>query len=155
MTATSARLLAALGVLALVVAFTVNQLRGGAPVDVPGYAPVTLLVLAGIEGYAGDSIRSRIHRHPRTRPVVPLAVARLAALAKATSPVGALAAGTYAGILLYALTEMDEIEAARDEVLTLVFGLVTAAGLTAAALFLESSCRTPPQPNDDEEEAAP
>lgn len=151
---TSYRLLTALAVAALVVAFALNQARGGAPVDVPGFAPVTLLILAAIEGYAADNIRVRVHKHPRTRPVVPLAIARLAALAKATSPVGALATGTYGGILLYALTEIDEIEAARDEVLTLVFGLLAAAALTGAALFLESSCRTPPQPDDEEDAGA-
>ncbi|MDP9436314.1 MAG: DUF3180 domain-containing protein, partial [Actinomycetota bacterium] len=68
------------------------------------------------------------------------------ALAKASSPTGALLAGAYAGLLAHVLT-LDAEQARAD---ALVAGLSAAAALVlvGAALLLERACRTPdgPQP---------
>ena len=53
-------LLVGLAVAMFLIAFVVQQSRGGAPFDVPGYAPVSLLVLAAVEGYTAENIRGRI-----------------------------------------------------------------------------------------------
>ena len=78
------------------------------------------------------------------RPIHPIAVARLAALAKASSPVGVAMAGGYAGFLVH-VSRLDGPQAGADTVtaaLGTAFGLV----LTVSALVLERACRvkTPP-----------
>ena len=65
------------------------------------YALLWLAVLAIAEFYLAAVTRARLAGRPGTRPVDPLVVARFVALAKASSIVGSLAAGGYAGYLLW------------------------------------------------------
>jgi hypothetical protein len=112
----------------------------------PRYAPLWLLLLGAAEAYSALMTRSRLAGRHGTRPPNPLVVARLAVLAKATSPVGALAAGAYAGFLVHVARESSP--AARTDTRTAVLGIACSLALVAAALLLERVCRVRP-PRDD------
>lgn len=112
---------------------------------VPLTAPVSLAVLAAGEGYVAPSVRARLAGRPRTRPILPLTVARMAAFAKASGLVGALAVGAYVGLLGYVASHRGGRTATHDTV-SAGLGLAAAVGLTAAALALEWVCRVPGRP---------
>jgi hypothetical protein len=112
----------------------------------PRYAPLWLLLLAAAESYSAVMTRTRLAGRHGTRPANPLVVARLAVLAKATSPVGALATGTYAGFLLYVVRESSP--ASRADTRTAILGIGCSLALVAAALLLERVCRVKSPPDD-------
>ena len=115
--------------------------------DVPSparYWPVTLLLVGLGELYTAYTTAAR--RAGRGRPIHPIAVARLAALAKASSPVGAIMAGGYAGFLVH-VSRLDGPQPSSDTVtaaLGTAFGLV----LVVCALVLERACRVKTPPED-------
>jgi hypothetical protein len=121
----------------------------------PTLAPASLALIALVEGVLAVGTRNRLLRRPGTRPVEPMLVARYAALAKASSIVGALALGAYAGVLGYVLPLRDAPQPRTDAV---VAGFGAAAGLAVviAAYSLERVCRvkppkdSPPQPPTDQ-----
>ncbi|WP_092558117.1 DUF3180 domain-containing protein [Actinoplanes derwentensis] len=109
-----------------------------------------LAVLAIAEAYLAQNTSARIARKPGSLPVHALSIARFAALAKASSLVGALSAGFSAGLLLWlALEPTDE---AASSVPVAATTLVAAVALIAAALWLERSCRVPDRPDDESPE---
>ena len=112
----------------------------------PTFAPLWLLLLALAEGYTAQLTRGRLAGRHGTTPIHPLVVARLAALAKATSPVGALATGAYAGFL--AKVAMTAGQAAHDDTRTAIVGVVCGLLLTVAALALERVCRVKLPPDE-------
>ena len=113
----------------------------------PRYAPLTLLLLALAEFYLAASTRARLAGRTGTKPINPLVVARLAALAKATSPVASIATGAYAGLLGY-VAGVEGPQASRD-VTTSAAGVATGAALLAAGLMLERVCRVKPPRDSD------
>ncbi|WP_214413229.1 DUF3180 domain-containing protein [Sphaerisporangium fuscum] len=115
---------------------------------VPWTAIPTVLLLAVGEAYSGWMTRARIRRAPDTEPVEPLAVARLAALAKASAYVGAACAGLFAGFVFHVLPLLDQDVPRRDFFLA-GGSLVACVVLVCAALFLEHCCRVPKGPDDD------
>jgi hypothetical protein len=82
------------------------------------------------------------------RPVEPMAVARLAVLAQASAWVGAVCAGVWAGVLVHAASQLGTLQTAPGDTVAAVVGVVLAAALVAAALWLESVCRVPPGDED-------
>lgn len=147
MRATKLRVLVAAAVVVGVLAYlVVNAAYGDLP-PLPGYAPASLLFLSIAEAVTARSIRRRFARRPGVLPVNPLTVARLAALAKASSLAGALVLGGYAGILVYTLARRQELVAARSDARTSGLGIAASVALVAAALWLEHSCRTPDRPD--------
>jgi hypothetical protein len=111
---------------------------------------LTLAGLAVVEAVAARTTRARIEQRPRSGRLNPLLVARYAVLAKASSLAGALFAGAYAGVALWALAERDQLTVAGKNLPPAVAGLVGALALTAAALLLERACRVPPPPEDQD-----
>jgi hypothetical protein len=110
------------------------------------WSPVLVLaVLAVGEGILAQNTGARIQRKPGAQRVDPLAVARYVALAKASALVGALSTGFSAGLLAW--LAMEPTEAARSDVPTAAAGLIAAAALVAAALWLERACRIPTEPD--------
>jgi hypothetical protein len=109
---------------------------------------VFLAVLAAAEGYTASTTRARLAGRPRTQPIHPITVARIAALAKATSPVAALAAGAYAGVLGYVAQLVGPHPA--DDLRTSVIGVVASVILVVAALAMERVCRVKTPPKGDE-----
>lgn len=100
-----------------------------------------LLLLAVAEAWSGRSLRTRL-RGGGGKPVLPIAVARMAALAKATSLAAALLGGLAAGYLLYVAGSLDKA-AYRADAYAAGGTLVSALLLAAAALYLEYGCRVP------------
>jgi hypothetical protein len=132
------------------------------------WLPTPLAVLAVAEALGARTLRARLaaEREARTagrqgkpgatpapdpvRPVEPLLVARLAVLAQASAYVGAVFAGIWVGVLTYVGSELGRLQAARGDTVTALIGIVAAAGLVVAALWLESACRVPPASGKDE-----
>jgi hypothetical protein len=129
---------------------------------------VPLGVLALAEALGARTLRARLTaerearagRRPRpddgrrpsgpVRPVEPMLVARLAVLAQASAWVGAVFVGVWAGVLLHVAPNLGRLQTAAGDTLAAVLGVVLAAGLVAAALWLESVCRVPPAQSDEE-----
>ncbi|MEZ0077018.1 DUF3180 domain-containing protein [Planotetraspora sp. GP83] len=116
---------------------------------VPWTAIPTVLLLAIGEAYTGWLTRARILRKPDTKPVEPLAVARLAALAKATAYAGAVFGGVFAGFVLHVLNLLD-LPKPRQDALIAGGSFVSCVALICAALFLEYCCRVPGKPEDED-----
>ena len=125
------------------------------------WLPVPLGVLAVAEFLGARTLRARLaaqrDRRPPAergtapvRPVEPLLVARLAVLAQASAFVGAVFVGVWAGVLLHVAPAVSRLQAAGSDTVTAVLGVVLAAALAVAALWLESVCRVPPEEHDDE-----
>jgi hypothetical protein len=129
------------------------------------WLPVPLGVLAVAEALGARTLRARLAAErearrgarsgrpaepasPLVRRVEPMVVARLAVLAQASAFVGAVFAGVWAGVLLHVAPAVTRLQAAGSDTVTAVLGVVLAGALTAAALWLESVCRVPPQDDD-------
>jgi hypothetical protein len=105
-----------------------------------------LLIAAGAEAWAGRDLRARIAGRGNARPAPPLFVARIVALAKASSQTAALLAGVCAGFACYLSGKLDAPTPRADLIdASLSFG--ASLVLMAAALFLEYCCRVPTGPD--------
>ena len=114
-----------------------------------------LLIAAGAEAWMGRDLRARIAGRPGTKPAPPLFVARMVALAKASSLAAALFAGVAAGFAIY-LSGMLNATTPRNDLITASVSFGSSLVLLAAALFLEYCCRVPKNPDRDrEDEPAP
>jgi hypothetical protein len=102
-----------------------------------------LLVAAFAEAWTGRDLRARIAGRRGLKPVAPLFVSRMVALAKASSLVAAVVAGFAAGFDLY-LSGSLTAAVPRQDAVTAVVTFAAAVILACAALFLEYSCRVPP-----------
>jgi hypothetical protein len=138
--------LIAIGLLVGALSWIVVQAEFDSLPRVPVLGSVTVAVLAIAELYLGFSVRGRLRR-PGERPLDPLLVARLAVLAKASSHAGAIVAGLYGGLFIYAVSNLGHPAFSSD---TRASGLsvVVALVLIGAALFLEYTCRVPRPPED-------
>jgi hypothetical protein len=83
-----------------------------------------------------------------------LQIARFAVLAKAAAIAGAAFFGAYLGFTVWLAVQSGRLTAAADDLPSAVLGTVACAALTAAALWLEHSCRIPPQDEDQDPDAA-
>jgi hypothetical protein len=108
-----------------------------------------LLIAAGAEVWAGWDLRRRIQRKRGARPAPPLFVARIVALAKATSQTAALLAGICAGFMIY-LSGMTNAPTPRADLVDASLSFGACLVLLAAALFLEYCCRVPKDSNQDD-----
>jgi hypothetical protein len=127
------------------------------------WLPVPLGVLAFAEAMGARTLRARLSaeregrrrpaRTPATaaRPVEPMLVARLAVLAQASAWVGAVLTGLWAGVVLHTGPALGRLSAASEDTVTAILGVVLAAALTVAALWLENVCKIPPGEDDDPE----
>jgi hypothetical protein len=150
---TKAKDLVLTGVVAAVVVTFVLVVGYDSLPPLPTFAGATLLLIAVGEVAAAFTLRPRIARKPGADPVHPLTAARLVALAKASSLLGAIMAGAWVAVLAYVLPRRAEMTAAAGDTPSAVIGLVSAAALIAAALWLEHCCRAPDDRNrrDDSE----
>ena len=110
----------------------------------------TLLILAVAEAYCGLSLRARLSGRTAAKPVEPIGVARMAALAKASSYAAGLIAGIAGGFSLYVLGSLDK-PVPRQDALAAIGTLAAAVIFGAAALFLEHCCRIRRDPDDEDE----
>jgi lysylphosphatidylglycerol synthetase-like protein (DUF2156 family) len=138
------------GVLTFAVSwYFVRQYFGAIP-NVTWLAGLTMAGLAVVEAIAARTTRARVEQRPRAGRLNPLLVARFVVLAKASSLAGAIFAGAYGGVAVWALSERDRLTAAAQNLPPAVAGVVGALALVAAALLLERACRVPPPPEDED-----
>lgn len=118
----------------------------------PVAAGLTMLVLAVVELLLTVAMRPRLRHKQDTRPVEPVTAVRMLVLAKASSVLGALMVGAWAGVLGYVLPRSSRVTAAASDTTSGIVGLVCSGALVAAALWLEYNCRTPDDHEDTGEE---
>jgi hypothetical protein len=111
---------------------------------------IVVAALAVAEFFLAQNTAARVQRRPGAPRVDPLAVARYAVLAKASSLAGALSAGFSAGLLAW--LALEPTKAARDDVPAAVAGVIAALALVGAALWLERACRVPDRPDRKDED---
>lgn len=147
--------LVALGVLAGALTWVLTRAYYAHLPPLPGYSPVSVFLLALAEGYWARVVRARVTRRGGGRPLHPITVARAAALAKASSLVGTLAAGGYAGFLAYVLGELSHSASRSRDAAVAAAGLACSCVLVAAALGLERACRVPDGDDDERDDPGP
>jgi hypothetical protein len=105
-------------------------------------------------GRGGPGIRGGSGQEPGRgpKPVAPLFVSRMVALAKASSLAAAIVAGFAGGFDVY-LSGSLSASVPRQDALTAVVTFAAAVVLACAALYLENCCRVPADPDRDEREA--
>jgi len=107
-----------------------------------------LVVLAAAEALSGRNLRARIMGRRDGKPFAPIAVTRMAALAKASSLGAAAFGGLAAGFFVYSAGFLN-LAVPRGDAINAGITAVAAGTLVAAALYLERCCRTPPRDRDD------
>ena len=115
---------------------------------VPWTAAPAMLLLAAAEAVSGRNLRARIRGRRDGKPLAPIAVVRMAALAKASSAGGAVFGGLAAGFFIYTLG-MLSVTVPRNDAINAGATVAAAAILVAAALYLERSCRAPSRNGND------
>jgi Protein of unknown function (DUF3180) len=107
-----------------------------------------LLIAAGAEAWLGRDLRARIAGNRPGRPAPPLFVARMVALAKASSQAAALIGGISLGFMVY-LSSMTSDPTPRADLVNASLSFGSCLVLVAAALYLEYCCRVPNSGGDD------
>lgn len=149
MTPTRPRTLLLLALVAGLVTYVLFRWRYSSLPPVPLTAAVSVGGLAVAELFLAPGTRARLDGRPGTKPIMPISVARIAALAKASSALGALMAGVWLGVGAYVLPRWD-LTTPRRDTLRAAVGLASALLLVLAALRLENVCRVPPPPPEAE-----
>jgi len=149
-----------LGLVALVCAVAGHALTSallGAPPRL-GWGWLTLLLVAAVDLWLALRIRRAVRENrvgQDHRQVHPLSVARGLALGQASAVLGAIGGGLGVGLSTFCATRLGDLAAAGEE-LPYAIGLAVSGGLlTAAGLFLEASCETPPGEDPDPAGAQP
>lgn len=149
MTPTRPRTLLLTALVTGLVTYVLFRWRYSSLPPVPLTAAISTAGLAVAELFLAPGTRARLQGRPGTKPIMPIAVARIAALAKASSALGAVMTGVWLGIGAYVLPRWDLASPRRDTLRALV-GLASALLLVLAALLLERVCRVPPPPPEAE-----
>jgi hypothetical protein len=147
---TKVRTLALAALVCAVLAWLLLRLVYASLPPLPWTGVPALVLLAVAEAVSGWNVRARLRGGGGTK-IAPIAVARMAALAKASSLAAALIGGLAVGFLVYVLGSLDK-PSFRTDAVTASVTLGSAMALMAAALYLEQGCRVPTRPDDDEEE---
>lgn len=150
MTPTRPWTLAAVAVVCAMVAWLAVRATFASLPPLPWTAIPAMLLLAIAEGWIGRGLRARIRGRREGKPLAPIAVARMVALAKASSLTAAVLGGLAAGFFVYTLGFLDKPVPRTDAIRTGVT-LAAAIVLCAAALYLEHSCRAPGPPREQDD----
>jgi hypothetical protein len=145
MTPTRLRTLFLIAVVVAAVSWLVLHAAYGSLPPLPWTMVPALIIAAGGEVITGRGLQARILRRPGAKPVPPLQVARMVALAKASSLAAAVIGGVAAGFAGAAAGSLPA-PAARHDVFTASSTFVAAVVLAVAALYLERCCRVPEDP---------
>ena len=133
-----------------VVAWLLLTATFAAMAPLPWTAVPALALLAAGEFLIGRNLRVRLSGRPGAKPVQPMSVPRVVALAKASSLAGAIFGGLALGLVGYTVTMLEKPVPRHDAVAGAVTA-VAALALILAALYLERSCRAPEPPDDDDD----
>jgi hypothetical protein len=115
----------------------------------PWTAVPAMLLLAIGEATAGRNLKARMSGRRTGKPLQPMAVARMAALAKASSAAAVALGGLAAGFGIYVAGQLEK-SVPRADAWAAAATVVSAAALVAAALYLERCCRAPRPPEDQD-----
>jgi hypothetical protein len=148
MTPTRPWTLVAVAAVCAVVAWLVVRASFADLPTLPWTAVPALLLLAAAEALSGRNLKARIHGRRGGKPLAPIAVARMVALAKASSLGGAAVGGLAAGFLAYTAGFLN-LTVPRHDAIAAAVTVAAAAILVAAALYLEHCCRAPQARDDD------
>jgi hypothetical protein len=142
--------LLAIGVAGAIAAwFAVRATFANLP-PLPWTAVPALLLLSLGELLLGRNLRARLAGRPGAKPVQPMAVPRVVALAKASSTAGAVFCGIAVGTVIYTIGSLDK-PVPRQDALTAGITAIAGVVLIAAALYLERSCRAPGEPDESDD----
>src|SRR5262245_53431781 len=133
----------------IVVKFTFSDVA-----PLPWTAVPALILLSIAEFGFGRNLAARLHGERGSKPVEPMAVPRVVALAKASSAAGAALAGRAFGFLIYTIPLLDKPVPGHDAIVSAVT-MLAAIVLVLAALYLERACRAPEPPDDDDSDDLP
>lgn len=147
MTPTRIWVLAATAAVCAVVAWLVLRVSYTSLPPLPWTGVPALLLLSIAEAWCGRVLPARIRGIGGAKPIPPISVARMAALAKATSMAAALIGGLAAGYLIYVSGSLDQ-SVPRGDAFAAGGTFAAALIMAIAALYLEHSCRVPPDDDD-------
>ncbi len=142
-------LLAVAAVCAVAAWLVVRSSFAGLP-TLPWTGAPALVVLAIAEALSGRNLRAKIMGRRDGKPLAPIAVTRIAALAKASSLGGAVFGGLATGFFVYTAGFLD-LPVPRGDAINAGITAVAAGILVAAALYLERCCRAPSRDHYDDE----
>ncbi len=143
--------LVAIVVISAVTAWIVVRLTFSSLAPLPWTAVPALLLLAiGEFGFARN-LGPRLRGRPGAKPIQPMAVPRVVALAKASSVAAAAIGGLALGFLIYTLPSLSRPVPGHDAIAAAITSLAALA-LLLAALYLERACRAPKPPEDEDED---
>jgi peptidoglycan/LPS O-acetylase OafA/YrhL len=134
-----------------VVAWVVARTSFASLPPLPWTAVPALALLAFGELLLARNLRTRLPGRPGVKPVDPLSVPRVVALAKASSAAAAAFGGLAAGFCIYTLASLNK-PVPRHDALVTAFTAAAAIALIAAALYLERCCRSPEPPDDEDDD---
>jgi len=117
----------------------------------PWTAVPALALLAFGELLLARNLRARLDRRPGAKPIDPMSVPRIVALAKASSMAAAAFGGLAAGFCIYTLASLAK-PVPRHDALVSAFTAAAAIALVAAALYLERCCRSHEPPDEEEDD---
>ena len=136
----------------VLLAYLLAAVAYGSLPKLPALASVSLALLAVGEGLLAKVISDRLARRrdgrgrPVGRPLHPIQVARAAVLAKASSTLGALIGGAYAGFFAWTFPRRAQTVTFSDDARVSAVCALAGGALVVAALLLERSCRLPDRP---------
>jgi hypothetical protein len=102
---------------------------------------ISVAIAALVEAQLGRAVRARLQGVANTRAIMPITVARFAALSRASSLAGAVVIGGWAGVLIYTAPRGSQPSVAGADTITSALGVASGIALVAAALWLEVGCR--------------
>jgi hypothetical protein len=144
--------LAAVAIVCAVATWLIVRMTFASLPPLPWTAVPSMLLLAVAEGWIGRNLRARFEGGRGGKPLAPIAVARMAALAKASSLGGAAFGGFALGFLAYTVGSIDKV-VPRGDAIAAGATVGSAAILVAAAMYLERCCRAPGPPGDQDRSA--
>lgn len=148
MTPTRPGALAAVAVVCALLTWLVVRKTFAALPPLPWTALPAMLLVAIGEVMAGRNIKAKISGRRRSgKPLQPIAVARMVALAKASSAAAAVLGGLAAGFFCYVAGQLEK-DVPRADAIASGVTVAGAVVLAAAALYLERCCRAPRPPED-------
>ncbi|AEM88201.1 DUF3180 domain-containing protein [Streptomyces violaceusniger] len=121
--------------------------------SVPVAAPIVLALIAVVLAATALSLRSRLRaqreRQPGAKGVDPMVAARAVLFGQASALVAALVAGMYGGAGVFLAMEQLDVPARRDQAIYAGASVLAAAGVVAAAFFLERVLKLPEDDDND------
>ncbi|MGH3273047.1 MAG: DUF3180 domain-containing protein [Streptosporangiaceae bacterium] len=134
-----------IGVVCAAIAWLIVRQTFATLPPLPWTAVPALALLAVGETIVGRNLKARIAGRRPGKRIDPIAVARTAALAKASSVAAVALGGLAFGFGAYVAGQLDKA-VPRADAYAAGGTVAAAAALTAAALYLERCCRVPKPP---------